>query len=317
MYIYFILIAIFFYYLHLFFNNHFWYNFNRKSKSKNFYVGYLNHKIQSKSLLTPQETVALINLYKNYFPNITVNFFKINNFLKTMPNPVVIYLPEGNNIVASVFNSIVPIIYNNKKLKSNFVDYAVVKRIERNKGIFVDLMHMVSHISNKNDVDIIIFKIDIRPIPSYMGGYLFKSSYYYIKKEYIKLKSANARLYEYKGNEIQYLKKFMLWAPLEKHILTNNEERITLEWKGTIVNIKINNLNNFELMYILNPNLDNLENILGYLCDNYSFTNFVLDDIGDNDLVLKILEMRYNYDVYHYLLGFNGYLHKKDFYYYF
>ena len=317
MYIFFIVIGIIIYYLHSYFKSHFWYNFTRTSKKRKFYVGSLNKNIKSKSILSNQELIKLEKLYKHYFPNITINQQKIKNFLNQMPNPLVIYMDMGDTIVASVFNSIIDATYRKEKIRSNFVDYAVVNRLSRHRGLFVDLMNWVSYNSNCNGVDVIIFKIDMHPIPSNIGGYSVVSSYYYIERDEIGMMDGEVNLYEWKGDENKYLSKFLFYAPLDRNILANNEERITLECNTTIVNLKWTGENHMEVMYILNGDDKNLGVIFGYIKMHYRFKYLVLDDIGDNGLCVDLLNMKKNYDVYHYMLGMDMRLKKKEFYYYF
>jgi hypothetical protein len=72
-----------------------------------------------------------------------------------------------------------------------------------------------------------------------------------------------------------------------------------------------------EVMYVLNACVKNLESIFGYITMHYEFKYLVLDDIGDNGLCVDILNMKKNYDVYHYMLGMDMKLKKGEFYYYF
>jgi hypothetical protein len=95
-----------------------------------------------------------------------------------MPYSEIFYMKVNSIYYGAVMNSIIEIEYKNKKILSNFVDYAIINKVYRNNGIFKELMNYIATYSNKMNVKYIIFKIDRKPIPSFYE-YNLTSNYYY------------------------------------------------------------------------------------------------------------------------------------------
>lgn len=313
-----IILCIIIYYLNICFKHHYWYEFNRKTIDK-FYVDKIDNNVFTKSVLSDDEFYKLENLYKYYFPGIKVTKEKMQNFLNIMPDSVNIYIKEKGEIIGTVFNSILPVIYDKNMYLSNFVDYALVKKGERYRGVFSKLINSIADYSNKKEANMVIFKIDMQPIRTYMNGHNFKSKFYYLLREDYKLKKyENVEKYYFNGIENNILADtYKLSGIVDANIFTNNSERVTLKCNNTIINFKINSEHNYELLYVLYGELENIEYIVSYLFDNYELGVLMVDDIGGNGIMRDIGGIKYNYEVYHYILGMKERLKKEEFYYYY
>ena len=82
---------------------------------------------------------------------------------------------------------------------------------------------------------------------------------------------------------------------------------------------KRNSPESIELLYIDNPNQQNIRNIVEYLYNNYSFKILMVDDIGNNPHLIKAYPESFKiaYPVYHYILGLKDKIAKENFFYYF
>jgi hypothetical protein len=166
----------------------------------------------------------------------------------------------------------------------------------------------------------IIFKIDRKPIPSFYN-YQLISNYYYMnllppsKNNSISITTIH---YIYHPS-INYQPKFILIGELNESILCSNQFRITLQSNKTIMNFKINSPDNIELLYIFYPENQNIQNIIEYLQNNYSFKILITDDIGNNSHLIQTYDKSFKiaYPVYHYILGLTEKLDKKKYYYYY
>ena len=88
---------------------------------------------------------------------------------------------------------------------------------------------------------------------------------------------------------------------------------------ATTMIFKRNSPESIELLYIDNPNQQNIRNIVEYLYNNYSFKILMVDDIGNNSHLIKAYPESFKiaYPVYHYILGFKDKIAKENFFYYF
>ena len=88
---------------------------------------------------------------------------------------------------------------------------------------------------------------------------------------------------------------------------------------ATTMTFKRNSPESIELLYIDNPNQQNIRNIVEYLYNNYSFKILMVDDIGNNSHLIKAYPESFKiaYPVYHYILGFKDKIAKENFFYYF
>ena len=88
---------------------------------------------------------------------------------------------------------------------------------------------------------------------------------------------------------------------------------------ATTMTFKRNSPESIELLYIDNPNQQNIRNIVEYLYNNYSFKILMVDDIGNNRHLIKTYPESFKiaYPVYHYILGFKDKIEKENFFYYF
>ena len=104
-----------------------------------------------------------------------------------------------------------------------------------------------------------------------------------------------------------------------RSIIINDKFRITLQSNKTIMNFKRNSVESIELLYIYNPEKQDIMNIIEYLQNNYSFKIILTDDIGNNHHLIKAYPESFKiaYPVYHYILGFKEKISKEDFFYYF
>ena len=85
------------------------------------------------------------------------------------------------------------------------------------------------------------------------------------------------------------------------------------------MNFKINSPDYIELLYIFYPEKQNIQNIIEYLQNNYSFKILITDDIGNNSHLIKTYDKLFQngYPVYHYILGLTEKLDKEKYYYYY
>jgi hypothetical protein len=88
---------------------------------------------------------------------------------------------------------------------------------------------------------------------------------------------------------------------------------------ATTMIFKRNSPESIELLYIDNPNQQNIRNIVEYLYNNYSFKILMVDDIGNNHHLIKAYPESFKiaYPVYHYILGFKDKISKENLFYYF
>jgi hypothetical protein len=285
---------------------------------------------------------------------VVINKEKIENFLIEMPHSEIFYMKVNSIYYGSVMNSIVEIEYKNKKYLSNFVDNAIINKNYRDKGIFKELMNYIATYSNKMNAKYVIFKIDRKPIPSFYE-YNLTSNYYYcpspcpspFKKGANPKESLVIRYPQIASscseNEDQFFKYknskdiIILSCPLDKDIeeLQNNDNNLGVcpffkgagvspFFKGTgvrdtIMTFKRNSPESIELLYIDNPNQQNIHNIIEYLYNNYSFKILMVDDIGNNQHLIKSYPELFKlaYPVYHYILGLKDKIEKENLFYYF
>ena len=336
-FIFILIIIILTYYYYQYLQNHFWYHLQKNLGQSKFYSGKLHPNIYSKKDLTDDDKNGLVNLYLNYLGGILIDKEKIENFLKEMPKSEIFYMKVNSIYYGSVMNSIIEIKYKNKKYLSNFVDYAIINKYYRDKGIFKELMNYIANYSNINNVKYVIFKIDKKPIPSFYD-YNLTSNYYYMTSPFGK--GANPQIVSpqivshYYKNEDQFLKYknskdiIILTSPLDKDIeleetdnfgvynLFKEEGELS---KSTIIIFKRNSPESIELLYIYKPDQKNICNIIEYLYNNYSFKILMVDDIGNNSHVIKTYPKLFKiaYTVYHYILGYKDKIAKENFFYYF
>jgi len=272
-----------------------------------------------------------------------------------MPNSEIFYMNVNSIYYGAVMNSIIEIEYKNKKYLSNFVDYAIINKQHRDKGIFKELMNYIATYSNKMNAKYVIFKIDRKPIPSFYE-YNLTSNYYYCSSPFFKganpqIASPNSSPFKkganpnesqvirypqivspYSENEDQFYKYknskdiIILSCPLDKDIeeLQNNDNNLGVSpfFKGagaTTMIFKRNSLESIELLYIYNPNQQNIHNIVEYLYNNYSFKILMVDNIGNNTHLIKAYpdSFKIAYPVYHYILGLKDKISKENLFYYF
>ncbi len=182
-----IIILTYYYYQHL--QHHFWYNFGKNLGQPKFYSGKLHSNIYSKKDLTEEDKNGLVQLYANYMEGVSITKEKIEDFLTEMPYSEIFYMKVNSIYYGAVMNSIIEIEHKNNTILSNFVDYAIINKNYRNKGIFKELMNYIATYSNKMNAKYIIFKIDRKPIPSFYE-YNITSNYYYCSSSPFK-KGAN------------------------------------------------------------------------------------------------------------------------------
>jgi hypothetical protein len=185
-----IIILTYYYYQHL--QHHFWYNFGKNLGQPKFYSGKLHSNIYSKKDLTEEDKNGLVQLYANYMEGVSINKKKIEDFLAEMPYSEIFYMKVNSIYYGAVMNSIIEIEHKNNTILSNFVDYAIINKNYRNKGIFKELMNYIATYSNKMNAKYIIFKIDRKPIPSFYE-YNITSNYYYCSSSPFK-KGANPQI---------------------------------------------------------------------------------------------------------------------------
>ena len=373
---YLIIFIIIIYYYHHSLQYHFWYHLKKNLDKSKFYSGKLHPNIYSKKNLTELDKIKLVELYSNYMKGVIVDKEKIENFLSNMPYPEIFYMKVNSIYYGAVMNSIIKIKYKNNSYLSNFVDNAIVNNNYRDKGIFKELMNYVANYSNKMNAKFIIFKIDRKPIPSFLE-YNFTSNYYYMtrssylfKKENINqikcesinnskgiiISSFNKEIkeldnwedkyfgFEYFGAENLGVSPFFKGAgagaaenlgvsPFFKGAGAAENLGVTPFFKGGAENLgvspffkgattmifKRNSPESIELLYIYNPNKQNIHNIIGYLYNNYSFDILFVDDIGNNSELIKEFpnSFKLTYPVYHYILGLKEKIEKHNFFYYF
>ena len=322
MLLFFIIISIIIYYYHHYLQQHFWYHVGKNLGKPKFYMNKLNSNIYSKINLCEQDKNELEILYKNYLNGVVVNKKTIDYFLSSMPYSQIFYMKtHSTTYYGAVMNSIIKINYKNKEYLSNFVDYAIVNSNKRDKGIFKELMSYVSNYTNEMNAKYIIFKIDRKPIPSFYD-YQIVSNYYYMKLFPTSAQKSsnikNPNFYNYNPS-INYQPNFTLIGKLNENILCSNQFRITLQSNQTVMNFKIISPDNIELLYIFYPEKQNIQNIIEYLQNNYSFKILITDDIGNNSHLIQTYNESFKiaYPVYHYILGFTEKLDKEKYYYYY
>ena len=281
---------------------------------------------------------------------VVVNKEKIEYFLSTMPHSEIFYMKINSVYYGAVMNSIIEIKYKNKPYLSNFVDNAIINKHYRDKGIFKELMNYISDYSNKMNAKYIIFKIDRKPIPSFYE-YNLTSNYYYSPNPFKKGANTNESFVihypqtvsPFAENEDQFFKYknskniIILSCPFDKDIedLQNNDNNLGVTNNKLFVRVcpfkkgagaaattmifKRNSPESIELLYIDNPNQQNIQNIVEYLYNNYSFKIFMVDDIGNNAHLIKAFPESFKiaYPVYHYILGLKDKIAKENFFYYF
>ena len=269
---------------------------------------------------------------------VSINREKIEDFLTEMPYSEIFYMKANSIYYGAVMNSIIEIKYKNKTILSNFVDYAIINKNYRDKGIFKELMNYITTYSNKMNAKYIIFKIDRKPIPSFYE-YNITSNYYYcfpLKKRAYSNESQvicyPQIVSHFSENKDQFFKYknskdiIILSCELDKDIeeLQNKDNNLGVSpfFKGaaaTTMTFKRNSPESIELLYIDNPNQQNIRNIVEYLYNNYSFKILMVDDIGNNSYLIKAYPESFKiaYPVYHYILGFKDKIAKENFFYYF
>jgi hypothetical protein len=347
-----VIILTYYYYHHL--QNHFWYNLSKNLGQSTFYSGKLHPNIYSKKDLTEKDKDGLVQLYANYLEGVVIDKEKIENFLIEMPYSEIFYMKVNSIYYGAVMNSIIEIKYKNEKYLSNFVDCAIINKYYRNNGIFKELMNYITNYSNRMNVKYIIFKIDRNPIPSFYE-YNLTSNYYYCISPFKKGANPNESLVIRYPNESlvirypqiashyfqtpsycsenndQFFKYknskdiIILSCPLDKDIkeLQNKDANLGIcsffKEATTIMIFKRNSLESIELLYIENPNKDNIRKIIEYLYNNYSFKILMVDDIGNNCHLIKTFPELFKiaYPVYHYILGLKDKIAKENFFYYF
>ena len=336
----FIIIITYYYYHYL--QYHFWYNLGKNLGKSKFYSGKLYSNIYSKKDLTEQDKNGIVQLYTNYMEGVVVNKEKIEYFLSSMPNSEIFYMKVNSIYYGAVMNSIIKIKYKNKTFLSNFVDYAIINKNFRDKGIFKELMNYIANYSNKMNAKYVIFKIDRKPIPSFYD-YQLTSNYYYCPCLQIECSSPKK---EEKVFELQNTKNIIIlscpfenkeeikadnWDNEAKNLgITNHLQflRVSPFFKGegagaqssaTIMIFKRNSPDSIELLYIYKPVKNNMQNIIEYLQRNYSFKILFVDDIGNNSQLIKEFPELFKiaYPVYHYILGLKDKIAKENFFYYF
>ena len=329
---YLIIFIIIIYYYHHSLQYHFWYHLKKNLGKSKFYSGKLHPNIYSKKNLTELDKIKLVELYSNYMKGVIINNEKIEFFLSNMPYSEIFYMKVNSIYYGAVMNSIIKIKYKNKSYLSNFVDNAIVNNNYRDKGIFKELMNYVANYSNKMNANFVIFKIDRKPIPSFFE-YNFTSNYYYMTRSSYLFKKENVN--QIKCESINTSKDIII-SSFNKEIkeLDNWEDKyfgfeyfgaenlgVSPFFKGaaTTMIFKRNSPESIELLYIYNPNKQNIHNIIGYLYNNYSFDILFVDDIGNNSELIKEFpdSFKLAYPVYHYILGLKEKIEKHNFFYYF
>jgi hypothetical protein len=356
-----LVIIIFTYYYYQNLQYHFWYNLGKNLGQPKFYSGKLHPNIYSKKDLIEEDKNGLVQLYANYMEGVSITKEKIEDFLTEMPYSEIFYMKVNSIYYGAVMNSIIEIKYKNKTILSNFVDYAIINKNYRDKGIFKELMNYIATYSNKMNAKYVIFKIDRKPIPSFYE-YNLTSNYYYCSSPFKKganpqiashyFQTARYHLQKAKSipcseNEDQFFKYknskdiIILSCPFEnkEEIKADNWDNqannlgvcpffkgagVSPFFKGagaaaTTMIFKRNSPESIELLYIDNPNQQNIRNIVEYLYNNYSFKILMVDDIGNNSHLIKAYPESFKiaYPVYHYILGLKDKIAKENFFYYF
>jgi len=308
------------------YNNHYWYNVFRNLNEKQYYNhnDFKNGAVIEKNI-DNVDINDLITLYKNYFPSFNITKTTILNFFK-LENPAIIY-KRNNNIIASVFNSINEVVYNNKIMRVNFVDYAIVDKKMRNNNIFQGLMNEVANYTNMHKSPLIMFKIDLTPIPSFLD-YNFTSNYYSaIKRNFTTNVTINDFNKDYYPKINNFLKKYQFHPILKEksnlaNILINDDQRKTIVIDGKIVfNLKYNSSDFLEILYVfcLEENNYLVKEGIKYINQKYNFKYLFIDSIGYNINVIDIMGnyFKEKHKTYHYILGVKEKLEPKNVYYYF
>jgi hypothetical protein len=335
-----LVIIIFTYYYYQNLQYHFWYNLGKNLGQPKFYSGKLHPNIYSKKDLIEEDKNGLVQLYANYMEGVSITKEKIEDFLTEMPYSEIFYMKVNSIYYGAVMNSIIEIKYKNKTILSNFVDNAIINKYYRDKGIFKELMNYIATYSNKMNAKYVIFKIDRKPIPSFYE-YNLTSNYYYCsspfkKGAYPQIASPNLQIaspcsenedqfFKYKNSkDILILSCPLLDKDIEELQNKDNNLGVCPFKKGagaaaTTMIFKRNSPESIELLYIDNPNQQNIRNIVEYLYNNYSFKILMVDDIGNNLHLIKAYPESFKiaYPVYHYILGLKDKIAKENFFYYF
>jgi hypothetical protein len=342
-----LVIIIFTYYYYQNLQYHFWYNLGKNLGKPKFYSGKLHPNIYSKKDLIEEDKNGLVQLYANYMEGVVIDKKKIEDFLTEMPYSEIFYMKVNSIYYGAVMNSIIEIKYKNKTILSNFVDNAIINKYYRDKGIFKELMNYIATYSNKMNAKYVIFKIDRKPIPSFYE-YNLTSNYYYCcpffkganpcpfkKGAYPQIASPCSenedQFFKYKNSkDILILSCPLLDKDIEELQNKDNNLGVCPFFKGagvspffkgaaTTMIFKRNSPESIELLYIDNPNQQNIRNIVEYLYNNYSFKILMVDDIGNNPHLIKAYPESFKiaYPVYHYILGLKDKIAKENFFYYF
>ncbi len=326
-----IFIFLFIFVLYKRFTKHYWFNVALKMhKGKYFTDNSFNNESIIEYDISRINLNEFLKLYENYFPSfkITENTFK--SFFNKMNNPVIIYKKE-DIIISNVFNSINDISYLGNTKKINFVDYAITDINNRNKNIFQGLMNQVANYTNIMNTELIIFKIDIKPIPSFKD-YNFTSNYWLGIKQKMEINKSIVEKIDidetsYKLINNFFIKNFKFYPILKRNsnlanILINDIERITIIIdKKIIINLKYNSPDYLEILYIFcfDENEGLIVDGIRYINNNFDFKYLIIDDIGNNYKLIDLMGeyFRKRHITYHYILGLKEQLDKKDIYYYF
>lgn len=312
-------------------NKHYWFKFhlhfekNKHEKNKFF----TQENSISKSInIEKINKDQLIQLYKDYFPSFNITVKTIENYFNDYTESVLLYKEEKGVIIGAVFNSINNIVLRGKKYRANFVDYACISKKNRGNNLFQEFMYKIADHSNRNSADLIIFKVDIKPIPSYQQ-YSFMTSYFLSTKENLNKIICKNKFQIMTLNETHFSKinsyfwnNFIFFPNLSentyfKNMLSNSEERITyIIDEKIILSFRYISDNNLELLYsiFLEEDEEMLKYGISYLCKKYNFEYLLIEDIGDNGKVIKYMGnfFELNHRTYHYVLGSEEKLSKEQ-----
>jgi len=312
-------------------NKHYWFKFYlhyEKNKNKNNRFFTQENNIKESLNLEKINKDQLIELYKDYFPSFNITLKNIENYFIDFNEPALLYKENEGVIVGSVLNSINNIILSGKKYKANFVDYACISKKKRGNNLFQDFMYKIADFSNKKNADLIIFKVDVKPIPSYQN-YSFMTSYFISTKEKFN-KIIYKNIFQISTlNETHFSKinsyfwnNFKLFPNLLentyfKNMLRNSDERITyIIDEKLILSFKYISNKNLELVYSIFLEYDEelVKYGMHYLCKKYNFEYLLIEDIGDNGKVIKCIVdlFELNHRTYHYVLGSEAKLSKEQ-----
>ena len=325
-----IIFLVIIYFLHKKYSEHYWFNLSKNiSDSKYFNSEKFDNGSFTKINLDEINLNGLEKLYKDYFDSFEVSKKTIENFFRNMENPAIIF-NKNIEYTGCVLNSINKVIYRGNLKLVNFVDYAIVKKEYRHKNLFQGLLNEISKYTNKY-CKLVIFKIDINPIPS-LKDYNFISEYYMgIKKDMGKesviiVKKDIDNSYYDKIN-IFFKNNFKFFPVISENsnlgnILKNNDERITLIIdKKLIMNLKYNSKDYLELLYIidLGDGEKLMEEGIKYINREIDFKYLMIDNIGMNYKLVKEMGEYFikKHKTYHYILSMDEKLKKEEIYYYF